>query len=81
MPRHPCPRLPQGALGKRERTTPTAGAFPLPAGAYVLRRGRRRGALMELPGCVPDNRNKKGPFPSSQTRGPRPKEVDAHGTK
>ena len=76
MPRHPCPRLPQGALGKRERATPPAGAFPLPAGAFVHRRGRRRGALMELPGCVPDNRNKKGPFPSSQTRGPRPKEVE-----
>lgn len=52
MPRHPCPRLPQRALGKRERATPPAGASSLPAGAFVHRRGRRRGALMDLPRCA-----------------------------
>lgn len=30
MPRHPCPRLPQEALGKRERATSATAASPCP---------------------------------------------------
>lgn len=50
MPRHPCPRLPQRALGKRERATPAIGhpSKQVP----LFKANRRRGALMDLPRCA-----------------------------